>query len=234
MNFSIILNSRQRSQLLVGLLNSIQNNTADVDNVEVLICIDNDDAESQDARIHLTARHSFVKFFNRERTHMLNGNLNWLYEIAGTGRFVIACNDDCIFQTKHWDQVILDKLNAYLADKPDGIVYGYISDALIDRHGAQYCCFPLVSRSGVLALGFVMPPQFPAWSADVAIWQIYRDVGRVCDISEVMIEHIAYHSGKRGRDEVSYHVERISLGNSAGHVPYDEYKERLRRAMSQI
>jgi hypothetical protein len=123
------------------------------------------------------------------------------------------------------------KLDEYLADKPDGISYGFISDALINRHGMNYCCFPLVTRKAVQALGFAMPPEYPAWGADIALWRVYSNVGRICDLSEVMIEHVAYHSGKRDRDHISYHVEHIS--NSSGHIhsPLGEYTNRLIQAI---
>ena len=232
MKFSIILASRERTQLLEQLLQSIADTTADISNVEVLIGIDNDDVATQNVKQNLTERYPFAKFFSRARSEMLNEDyLNWVYRIAGTGKYIIVCNDDAAFRTPNWDKIIEEKLDNYLADKPDGIVYGYISDALIDRLGLQYCCFPLVSRKGYEALDWVMPPEVPAWSADIYIWRIYSAVNRVCDLSEVMIEHISYHSGKRERDHISHHVEAISFSRPVN-VPGQEYATKLGERIS--
>lgn len=234
MNFSIVLASRERSQLLVGLLASLEETTTDKDKIEVLIGIDDDDPESQDARVHLTKKHSFAKFFSRTRSNMLNRDyINWVYDNNGSGKYVIVCNDDAAFRTVGWDTIILENLNNYLSDKPDGVVYGFISDALSNRHGMAYCCFPLVSRKGVRAVGFCMPPEYPGWNADIALWRLYSSVGRVCDLSSVMIEHISYHCGKRERDPISHHVQHIS--NQYAHIPqhvFNEYINRLRSAIN--
>lgn len=233
MNFSIVLASRQRSQLLVGLMKSLKETTADLSKIEVLVGIDDDDEESHDAARHITGWHSFVRFFSRPRSKMLNRDyLNWVYDTNGSGKYVIVCNDDCAFRTQNWDEIILKRLDEYLVDKPDGIVYGYISDALINRQGMNYCCFPLISRAARDTVGFVMPPQFPAWGADIALWQIYVQVNRICDLSEVMIEHIAYHSGKRERDHISHYVQSISTG-PIGNYPMHEYVEQFRRRIQQ-
>ena len=231
MDFSIILASRARSQLLIDFIRSIQDTTSDLSNIEVLVGIDDDDAETQGIISHITNSCSFARFFSRPRSHMLNRDyLNWVYNMAGSGRFVIVCNDDAAFRTKDWDKIALAKLDAYLTDKPDGIVYGYMSDALLNRQGMNYCCFPLVSRAGANCLGFVMPPQFPGWDADIIIWRIYSAVGRTCNISEVMIEHISYHSGTRERDQTSYHVEEISKGNH--HVPIEGCIQQLTHSIN--
>lgn len=233
MNFSIILASRERSLLLVDLMKSIKDTTTDIDNVEVLVGIDDDDPESHDAARHITGWHSFAKFHSRPRSNMLNRDyLNWLSAHFSTGKYVIVTNDDTAFRTPNWDQIALAKLDDYLKDKPDRIAYGYMSDALINRQGMDYCCFPLLTREGINALGFTLPAECPGWNADIIIWRLYSAVGRICDLSEIMVEHIAYHSGKRARDHISYHVENIS---NQGHapVPMEEYIARLSNGITR-
>jgi hypothetical protein len=67
-----------------------------------------------------------------------------------------------------------------------------------------------VSRTAGLALNWVMPPDFAGWGADIGLWRIYNCINRVCDLSEMLIDHISYHSGKRERDEISRHVQALS------------------------
>lgn len=222
MNFSIILASRERTHLLDPLLHSIQRTTSDPGNTEVLVCIDEDDRQTLEYTKQVKAC-KFSHFFVRPRQRNLNHEyLNWAWKNHSSGKFVIICNDDCLFQTPNWDQIILHKLNAYLADKPDGVVYGWISDSLIERAGGlNYCCFPLVSRSAGLVLNWIMPPEFDAWGADIGLWRVYNCIGRVCDLSEMLIDHISYHSGKRERDEISRYVQQISRKSINPIVGYD-------------
>lgn len=148
------------------------------------------------------------------------------------GKFLIICNDDTEFKTSRWDEIIVSKMEAYLADKPDRIAYAFVSDTLINRHGLDYCCFPLVTREGTNALGFAIPSEFPAWSADVALWHIYKGVGRICDISEVTIEHISHHSNSRERDHINLHVERLSAMFEV-QLPTEEYIDRLKCSLTR-
>lgn len=224
MDFSVVLASRQRVPLLIQLIKSLADHSYDISKIEILIGIDDDDVDTLNAMPILTRQYPYSKFFVRKRSNMLNRDyINWVYDCGGSGRFIIACNDDAAFRTVGWDKIALDKLNSYLIDKPDEIVYAFINDELTNRNGLNYCCFPLVSRAAYKILGWIMPPQFPAWNADVWLWKTYLGVGRILDLSEIMIEHIAFHSGKRERDEVSYNVQKLSSYDGEIDFPIKNY-----------
>jgi hypothetical protein len=226
MNFSIVLASRQRIPLLENMLKSIKETCCDLNQIEVLIGIDNDDSETRAASQRLKNDFHFAKFFSRTRSTMLNRDyINWVYENNGSGKYIIVCNDDCVFKTIDWDNKIISKISKYLQDKPDGIVYGYISDSIVYRFGLNYCCFPLVTRKAFECTKMLMPPQCPAWGADIYLWQIYNSIDRVCDMSEIMIEHFSFHSEKRERDQISHHVENIS--RKPFKVPAENYSKQL-------
>lgn len=205
--FSVILASRQRVQLLAGLLESIRQ-TSTPGSVEVLVGLDEDDYPSLE--FAQKYKGSLATFHLSPRQKNLNdGYLNTLAGLA-FGKYLIACNDDVVFETYGWDRLAEAKLESYLIDKPDRVTYAWLNDALIDRHNMGYCCFPLITREAYRALGFLMPPEFTAWGADVELWRMFALVKRICPIPEVMLHHISYHSGTRDRDDVSRHVERIS------------------------
>jgi hypothetical protein len=210
-DFSIVLASRERVGLLENLLNSIHNTTNLKDRVEVLVGVDDDDQQT----LHFTRRFELpmVRFVVRPRSEKLNEDyLNYLYRNFSRGRYLVVCNDDCLFSTPGWDDIARQRLGEYLADKRDGVVYAWFADSLLKReYGMNYCCFPLVSRRGADALGFMLHGLFYSWGADIAIWRVYNAVNRICDLSEIVIDHISHHSGKRERDELSHRVERISL-----------------------
>ena len=134
MNFSVILASRERVSLLDSLLKSLEANTADKVNTEVIVCVDDDDVTTRRYSERLKSSCSFARMVTRPRTRNLNdGYLNWAWRNFATGDYIVICNDDCVFSTPNWDQIALAKLNRFLEDKPDGIVYGWIEDALIER-----------------------------------------------------------------------------------------------------
>lgn len=232
MNFSIILASRERVHLLDSFLNSVVNTTADKSNCEVIVIIDNDDRVTRRFLERFNSTCSFARFVTRDRAKNLNDDyLNWGWRNYSLGDNIIIMNDDVVFKTPNWDHIIMANLSRYLADKPDGVAYGWIQDGLTNRaNDANYCCFPLITRKGAEVLGFVMPPQFPGWGADIGIYRIYAAVNRICDLSAVVVDHVSYHNGKRARDHISHDVEVKSNGSCN---PFDldigPYVERLSR-----
>ncbi len=231
MNFSICLASRERPQLLTNLVQSIQNTTFDLENVEIVVGIDDDDQISQDKCRELKEQFSFFKFFSRERSKNLNRDyINAAYnEHSNKGNFLIGINDDCVFKTKDWDKIGIETLNSYLSNKPDRICYAFVSDSLINRHNMQYSCFPVISKESIQVLGWGLVQEYQSWNSDIATWRIYHNLGRICDLSQILIHHDSYHSGTRERDHISHHVERIN--NGAVHVPIPEYTRILSQAI---
>ncbi len=232
MKFSIVLASRERSQLLVNLVRSIEATTNDLKNIEVLVGIDDDDGESADAAMHIKEWYpaDWIRFYSRQRSDHLNRDyLNWLSD-KSTGKYVIACNDDCEFRTKDWDVIAENTLEEYLKDKPDGCVYGYLNDNLNDRHGLNYTCFPLVSRKGIEAVGEFLASFCRSWNADIYLWRIWSAVDRIVYIN-ILIAHISYHSivTPRARDHINHHV--ANLANNCPDVPTGQFSERIIKAI---
>lgn len=216
MNFSIILASRERVYLLDSLLSSIMATVGDKDNCEVICVLDNDDRVSRRFIDRFNEICPFAHFVFRERAKNLNDDyLNWAWKNYANGDNIIVMNDDVVFKTPNWDQIIMAKLSQYLADKPDGVAYGWIQDGLPSRAGnLNYCCFPLVTRKAAEAVGFVMPREFAGWGADIGLYRIYDAVNRVCDLSDVSLEHLSHHTGARSRDHINHGVEERSLGSA--------------------
>jgi hypothetical protein len=97
----------------------------------------------------------------------------------------------------------------------------------------NYCCFPLFSRKGYNALGWLLPGCFYSWNADIAAWRVYQTVGRVCYLP-IMFNHVSYHTGQRERDHISHRMEQLSQESGIIGSQYDIHLdvERLQKAMS--
>ncbi len=226
-DFSLILATRERHTLLKNLLRSITATTAVPERTEVVVVMDDDDLNSVGYIPRYQELCPRARFIVKPRSRNLNEDyLNWAYREHTSGSSLIVLNDDAEFETHNWDDVIRSKLAQYMKDKPDGIAYGWIEDRLKQRHGMSYCCFPLVTRKAADHLGFVMPAQFKAWGADIALWRIFHKIERVCDLSEVTIDHISPHNKSREKDDINKYVEKLSQGScdpAGWRFPADHY-----------
>lgn len=230
MNFSVILASRDRVSLLDGLLKSISQTVENPDNCEVIVVVDDDDRITRYFMDKIP--YKFARGVVRPRARNLNNDyLNWAWQNFSVGENIIVCNDDVVFRTPKWDNIIMSGLKEYLKDKPDGIAYGWIEDGLNNRQtGTPYCCFPLITRKAAEAVGFVMPPEFPGWGADIGVYRIYEAINRVCRL-DVCLEHLSYHNGNRIRDGINHEVAAISHGSPHPTLGFQigEYVERLEK-----
>lgn len=211
--FSIVFPTRERVSLLNDLLNSINANTFNIDDVEVLIAVDEDDTVT---RSYLAEyRFPFVKVFPVPRSEDMNFSRDYYNMLvrASTGKWIIACNDDAKFETAGWDVRAEKTLNAFIGDGPN-IVYGWIEDKLggwrAKGHG-DYCCFPLLGREGIETLGYFFPEDIPNWGADIWAKNLYDNIGRAVRLP-MIIGHYNYHNQTREQDAISKRIQDNQVG----------------------
>lgn len=205
--FSIVFPTRERPDLLRSLLNSLVENTFNLESIEVLIAIDNDDKTDYE----FIELYSFVKFFRVPQS--LNFSENYYNFLASNtvGNWIITANDDCRFETKNWDIIAFDTLK----DKSN-VIYGWIEDGL-GKFRAQgqgsYCCFPLQGRRGYEALKFIFPARIPTWGADIWAAALYKQISSSI-ILPITIKHYCHHNKTRIQDNVSMRISRNQVSYS--------------------
>ena len=127
MNFSLIFPTRERPELLTNLLQSLDDNTSNKKEVEILIAKDKCDE---------TDVWSIVKKFDKlnisvyevdRSTNFSRDYYNFLAR-QSSGNFIWALNDDVEFPQKFWDITLNSELELYLRNKPDRIVYCMTGD----------------------------------------------------------------------------------------------------------
>jgi glycosyltransferase involved in cell wall biosynthesis len=193
MNFSLILNSRGRPNLLVNLLRSVKQKTHDLSKIEVLISCDQDDEITRQYS-YLFNQFTFAKFEWIPRNtnlhqRMANSALDW-----AAGKYIFILNDDVEFFTDNWDRQAITVLDAYMQNKPDGIVYGHTTDNSCDKTlGADYSSFPIISRKAVEVLGFVMPTIYQGLGGDVITYRIYEAINRIVSTG-VHLDHVLHRT----------------------------------------
>lgn len=236
-NFSIMCPTRNRVLMLSNLIESIVNNTQELNNTEIIIIYDNDDNSTIQVKENLLSRFGNrinLVFHSRERSYnMSNDYYNYASNNIAQGKYLIAVNDDTRFIKHSWDIEAIKKIDKYLENKPDGIFYGITDDREVERKRNEhywFSCFPLVSKKAVEALGFFFDPFIWKDGADWDLLALYKNIERALDLrTEIIIEHISVRSGRRGRDVLdeenikinSHLIPRVSAGyNTQNYVEY--------------
>jgi hypothetical protein len=216
MNFSILIPSRGRTQMLLSLMSSIIAKTKDLSQVEFLIKIDDDDVGS--------GYHSELQnFFGPEVNYRIfvearSGNIcqdyyNYLAKEA-IGKIVWAMNDDCIFLGPvYWDEFVL---NAVKERGLEGKI-SYINVG-VSGHGDGFSPFPMLSRQAIEALGYFHHPLIKTWDGDVILWNIFNglknneEIDRMVDVREHMtVRH--FNGNGQNHDATREHMRVNHMTN---------------------
>jgi hypothetical protein len=222
MNFSILINSRERPAILTEGLLKLQKYTEQLNKVEVLINFDEDDKTIPDLSYL-----PFVRVFKASRTPYLHTNINRLYGEC-SGRFIWCLNDDGHVGTQGWDEIALEKLEEF----HDGIIAGGFHDDSLDKISNDYASFPIISRKAVDILGFILPNEIMSWGADVWISKVFHQINRYHIIDDVVINHIT-RNGTRPSDHLREEMLKKYYGTPEQIGIHDkleikEYVERLK------
>ena len=253
MHFSLLIPTRTRIERLKVLLTSIVETTYDKTNVEVLIAYDVDDIPTRDfliatnadgvTQLQLNFPDLIIKAFGRQQSPFINRDYyNWLADKA-TGDFLWVMGDDLKILSPNWDSIAFDRLEVYLENKPDRVVYGNIDDGTPPPKDQPkfFCCFPIFSKEAVKALGFVFHNEIATWGADFAIYHIYgsSEIDRMCNLFDVKIDHICHHKyGASYRDALSRQIEanyrKLGGGTMVAHCVSNKVPEQIRKLRSVI
>jgi len=232
--FSLILASRERTELLQALLSSISTTTIDPELIEVFVGIDDDDQATHSIKSILEIAYSNInlKFFSRQRSKWLHKDyINSMFE-QSSGKYILVLNDDTLLCRHGWDSDGYAKLEEYLKDKPDRIVYASTKDNTGDK---RCCCFPLFSREACLAAGWVLPDERPNWGADWDVKQIYSHpkINRMMELPEIEVRHITHHNNSRKRDHISVNIEKIFQQSKGSGPNRDFYVDKIQRKIQE-
>lgn len=189
--FSFLLPTRGRPGPLRRLLESILETAQHPEEIEVVLCVDEDDPDSHNVTIDGLAVKTIIV-----PPGATMGMLNRTAFEASSGRFVMLINDDVVARTKNWDREIF---RAYESLGDDvGLVH---TNDLLFRE--KLCTFPILSRIACLETG-VCPPEYQRYRIDDHISDIYTILGhvlghrRILYLSGVVFEHLNYDNQEQG------------------------------------
>jgi len=195
MNFTILFNSRGRVGMLQQMLRRIADTAHNIDLIEVLVNFDTDDHESLSAIPILEMEYPFLKPRVNKREVNIHVNVNKM-AFDATGKYIWGLGDDCHIVTKHWDKIAEAKFEAFFVDKPDRIAIGAVDSTSVDKcqEHEWYTDAPIVTKEGIVALGYMIHPHFISLGADVATNIVYRSVDRIIDMREIVFDHVTHNT----------------------------------------
>ena len=225
MKFSLLCPTRERIGSVERLLASLKETVGDPENVEILFGCDIDDMKTVDMlkKFIEVYKPIQIKYFIRTRSDFINGDYyNWLAGLA-KGDFLHVIGDDCVYTKMYWDKLSSMRLDDYLKDKLDRIVYGMVDDGTPAPGGKakEFCCFPVLSREAYKTLGFVLHGEIPTWGADTSLYDIFSSprVNRILNLQDIILKHISHHcSSDVKRDNTSLNIEKTYLKYSRGQI----------------
>ncbi len=225
--FSLLLNSRKRAQLLLGLFDNLVEKTENLNDIEVLVNFDSDDVESLRFMSNLSAvQHpinTVLKFEFCYRDQQLTKSYNKMASFS-SGDFLFVMNDDARIETQNWDTISYPILKEF-----GNIVYGRTTCNSVDHHPSlQYASFPIISRNGYESLGFFLPEELPTLGGDVLIYRIYEEAKKVVDVP-VHLRHITHETLELvfRPDETAAQFRAMSNEQHAFTSDITKYVERL-------
>lgn len=179
--FSFLIPTRGNPTGLAKLFRSIRETTDRPDELEVVLAIDEDDAESRAVEEPgLRIR----RVISPPKQTM--GALNSACYQAASGRFVMVMNDDVVLRTPGWDRLVASALAPFR----DDIALVHVNDLLFRE---RLCTFPMVSRRACEAVG-LCPTGYRRYKIDDHIYDIYSMLAylghrRILYLPDVVFEH---------------------------------------------
>jgi hypothetical protein len=189
----VVLPSRGRPARLDSLLASILSTVSDVARIEIVVLLDSDDCENYPRRNFGELK---CNFFTGEPGRTM-GQLNQDCTSRAQGDVIFFANDDVIFRTKGWDELLLNKVSL----EPDSIYLMYPNDLF---KGARLCTFPIMSRKFLLENLEILPKSYLGAFMDLHIMDIfkaYRLGSRISYLEEMICEHQHYRVHSKLLDE---------------------------------
>lgn len=154
--------------------------------VEVVFYIDDDDQPSIDCADTLAANSDYgviapeVKAVVGPRI-VMSDTYNRCAE-AASGEILMECCDSVLFRTPGWDQMV----EAEFAKLEDKILLVWGDDAI--QHGRS-ATLPFLHRKWVEAVGYFLPPYFSCDWCDTWVYEVARQLDRLCYLPHMLTEH---------------------------------------------
>ena len=193
MKISILTPTRNRPNNCERFIKSIYNTAWERGGIELLFYVDKDDPALQvykDLEKHCKTEYIGlydVRFIVGEPQSV---SLSW-NDLAKEckGDVLIMGNDDLVYQTTSWDELLDVELKQF---EKDEIYVAYMEDGI---NGERHCAFPIVSRVWYNCLGRFTPGIFNFGYNDTFIFEVGQMLDRTHFMPHIRAEHLHFSKG---------------------------------------
>jgi len=201
---SILLPTRERSKKFDRLLKSLISTCSDQSRIEILLLIDEDDSElelyKEILKKNIFNKITFKLFIKNLETHAIRNN----FLVKGSsGEIIFPINDDMIFVTNDWDNVIDKEFSKINNDYPyclwirSNIKYRYL-----------HCDYPIINKSWYKRLGYVGSENFNFWYLDTWICDLSFRSGKFIASPDIKVDQLSANRIEKEIDET--HLRNIN------------------------
>lgn len=222
---SLLLPSRNRLELLKQCIKSIEVNTFDKENLEILIYIDKDDLETN----KISSKTITIKKFVQPQLSM--GGMNTFLLNNSTGKIIILINDDIIIKSKNWDKKIRDFDHSI----KDNIYLAYPNDLYKKK---DLCTFPVLSKKTTEILIKPYPIEYSGSFIDTHLLDIFMrlkkvNLSKIYYLEDIIFEHLHFRAKKNVKDEI-YLLRNRFEGDNEFHSLIDLRKTQFKNILEYL
>jgi glycosyltransferase involved in cell wall biosynthesis len=235
---SLLLPTRGRPLLARRFLQSVAEQSAYPDDVEIILYADEDDTASHGIDYPGLKIHRIIG----PRRSM--GTYNSACLAASKGEIIALVNDDMVIRTHGWDEK-LRQLDSSIADR----IYLAYGNDLFKKD--NLCTFPILSRHVCDVLQEPFHKAYRGAFIDYHLMDIFKRLlhdghARIFYLADVVFEHLHYRTGKAEKDatytargrfdddmiflalapvrRMSAHALKKAIGNGTGSVSLPPYE----------
>lgn len=168
---SLLCPTKNRSIKFKRMAETLIDKTKNPKNIELLVCFDliENQKKSYLEIFNMLSNKGFVikNYFTDLKTHAERNNF---LASKSLGDFMFPINDDLIFITKYWDEVLINEFSVIQDKQPFCLwvncdrKYKYL----------DYSAFPIINRDWYNCLGYIVPEFFIFWYLDWWICEVSR------------------------------------------------------------
>lgn len=228
---SLIFPARSRIDLLDAIFDKTMSRAKYPDTIEYCVGIDHNDDSLREALVDKCNRFNVQLLVSPNDVNDKNKNIHSSYYAPlsqmAKGKYVWGIGNDVEVTTENWDEILEAEIEAFLADKPDRLLYGFINHGTLNPGNMQNSSgFPVFTKEHCETVGTTVPIEINSWGADREIFEIYNGLceSRMLHLEQkVFVQHWSYHTNSRHSDDVSFglcttrtglsHEERMSYIN---------------------
>ncbi len=184
---SILLPSRERSKKFKRMLDSLIKTCKYPERIEIFLLLDEDDKEIKNYQEIVKNKNytsiSIKVFIKNLKTHAIRNNF---LAKKINGSIIFPVNDDMIFISNHWDNVIDKEFSKIDYKKPYCL---WISSDIKYRY--LHCDYPIINKAWYEKLGYVGSEFFNFWYLDTWICDLSFRSGKFLVTPNIKVDQLS-------------------------------------------